>query len=265
MRRQESLLLQQDVGAKAEDLRVKGEMLLASATQIGRGQTEAIIDMLPGEPPLRIALDPLLTAIENAQDYFKRYAQARDAARSVPALLEEVALDLAYLDQLQLDMDLAQSSAEMREVKHALANAGKEPPQSVEKAQAGKKRPVREKAKIPPLTYKSADGMEIVVGRNARQNDYVTFELASSLDLWLHARGVAGSHVIVRSGPRPVSPQTLQQAAALAAAHSAARSSGSVAVDYVQRRNVHRARGGNPGLVTYLNEKTIHVRPALEK
>jgi predicted ribosome quality control (RQC) complex YloA/Tae2 family protein len=100
-----------------------------------------------------------------------------------------------------------------------------------------------------------------VVGRNARQNDYVTFELASARDLWLHARGVAGSHVIVRSGGRPVSEKTLAYAAALAAAHSAARDSTSVAVSYTQRRNVHRARGGGPGMVTYGGERTIHVRP----
>lgn len=265
VRRKESLETQQEVGTKAEDLRIKGEMLLASATQITRGQKEAFVDMLPGEPPLHIALNPLLTPVENAQDYFKRYAQARDAARSVPALLQDVALDLAYLDQLQLDLDLARIGAEVREVQRALAYMGKEAVEPTVQERNSKQRPRKEKAKLPPLTYRSDDGMEIVVGRNARQNDYVTFELASSLDLWLHARGVAGSHVIVRSGPRTVLPSTLEKAAALAAAHSAARASNSVAVDYVQRRNVHRARGGNPGLVTCLNEKTISVRPAQEK
>ena len=164
------------------------------------------------------------------------------------------------LDQLELDLALAKTADEVREVRRALAELGVEGTEVTAK----QRRPGKPGKFSPPLTFTSADGMEIVVGRNARQNDHVTFELAAPSDLWLHARGVAGSHVIVRSSGRPVSRQTIEQAAALAAAYSAARNSTSIAVDYTERRNVRRMKGGGPGLVTYSGEKTIHVRPAPE-
>ncbi len=278
-RRKESLEKQQQAGKQAESLRTKGEMLLACATQITPRQREAVIEMAPGEAALRIALNELLSPVENAQEYFRRYAQARDAARSVPPLLAQAALDLAYLDQLQLDLELAGAHGEVREVQQALADAATQRAEARERTQdregkEGRERKGNKRGKEnkegkpkPParqafLTLTSDDGMEIVVGRNARQNDYVTFELASALDMWLHARGVAGSHVIIRCGARPVSQKTLTQAAALAAAYSAGRGAASVVVAYTQRRNVHRARGGGPGLVTCLNEKTLHVAPA---
>ncbi len=257
-RRQESLRTQEAVGRAADGLRTKGEMLLAYASQVQPGQTELLVQNAPEEPALHITLDPRLSAVDNAQVYFRRYTQARDAARTIPPLLAKVNLDLAYLDQLSLDLDMARTSAEVRDVQRALSGAGPEsgnPP--------GGHKPMRgQQIKLQPLAYTSADGTEILVGRNARQNDELTFDIASAGDLWLHARGVAGSHVIVRSGGRPVSEQTLVQAAELAAGHSAARGSASVTVDYTQRRLVHRIKGGGPGLVTFSNGKTIQVRPA---
>ena len=260
MRRKQSLQQQQAIGEEAESLRTKGELLLAYATQINPRQKEVHLAVSPDQPPLRITLDPQLSVIENAQAYFKRYAQARDAARLIPLLLAQAEADLAYLDQLELDLALAKTADEMREVRRALAELGVEGTEVTAK----QRRPGKAGKLSPPLTFTSADGMEIVVGRNAHQNDHVTFELAAPSDLWLHARGVAGSHVIVRSSGRPVSRQTIEQAAALAAAYSAARNSTSIAVDYTERRNVRRMKGGGPGLVTYSGEKTIHVRPAPE-
>ena len=264
-RRKESFEKQKQAGSQAERLRTAGEMLLAYAAQVTPGQSEVMLETAPGEPPLRIALEPRLTAVENAQAYFRRYAQARDAARAIPPLLAAAELERAYLDQLQLDLDMAKTSDDVREVRQALAAAAapKVEPSETGKQPNKKKGTARQGArKQAPFTFTSSDGMEILVGRNARQNEHVTFELAAASDVWLHARGVAGSHVIVRCGARPVSPATLSQAAALAAGHSAARTSTTVAVDYTQRRNVRRARGGGPGMVTYVNEKTMHVRPA---
>jgi predicted ribosome quality control (RQC) complex YloA/Tae2 family protein len=257
-RRQESLLAQEAVGRGADELRTKGEMLLAYASQVQPGQTEITVQVAPDQPALRIALDARLSAVDNAQVYFRRYAHARDAARTIPPLLEKVKLDLAYLDQLALDVEMARTSAEVREVQRALSGAGPEfgNPPGRHKSGHG------QYAKLQPLSYTSDDGTEILVGRNARQNDELTFQIASAGDLWLHARGVAGSHVIVRSRGHPVARQTLVQAAELAAAHSAARGSTRVTVEYTQRRHVHRIKGGGPGLVTYSHEKTIQVRPA---
>lgn len=259
-RRRESLQEQEAIGAQAEALRVKGEMLLSFANQIAPRRQAVELSYAPGEPATHIELDPQMSVVENAQNYFKRYAQARDAARAIPALLEEARLDLAYLEQLQHDLAMAATSADVRETQRALEEmAQPKKPEIQEKG--GKQRPQKGGARQAPLTVISDDGIEIIVGRNARQNDSVTFQMAAPGDVWLHARGVPGSHVIVRSAGRAAPQRTLEQAAALAAAHSAAHESTSVAVDYTERRFVRRSRGG-PGMVTYTNEKTVHARPA---
>jgi predicted ribosome quality control (RQC) complex YloA/Tae2 family protein len=103
--------------------------------------------------------------------------------------------------------------------------------------------------------------MVLLVGKNSRQNEEVTFHQASANDTWLHARGVPGAHVIVRNGGRPVSEVTLREAAALAAYYSQSRLAGSVPVDYTEQRYVRHMKGGGPGMVIYERERTLHVAP----
>ena len=99
------------------------------------------------------------------------------------------------------------------------------------------------------------------MGKNSRQNEEVTFHQAAANDLWLHARGVPGAHVIVKSGGRPVPETTLREAAALAAYYSQARESGAVEVDYTEQRYVRHMKGGGPGMVIYERERTLRVAP----
>ena len=101
--------------------------------------------------------------------------------------------------------------------------------------------------------------LRFYVGRNARQNEEVTFKRAAPDDLWLHVRGQPGAHVIIKTGGRTVPEDVIQRAAALAARHSPAHGENRVGVNVVERRFVRRLRGGRPGLVTYRNERTIWV------
>jgi predicted ribosome quality control (RQC) complex YloA/Tae2 family protein len=103
--------------------------------------------------------------------------------------------------------------------------------------------------------------MALLVGKNSRQNEEVTFHQASANDTWLHARGVPGAHVIIRNGGRTVSDATLREAAALAAYYSQARESGAVEVDYTEQRYVRHMKGGGPGMVIYERERTLRVAP----
>jgi len=196
---------------RAGQLRLKGEMTLAYAHTVRPGQTELLALVDPNDPPLRIALDPQLTAVENAQRYFRRYDKAKSAARSIPSRL---------------------------------------------------KKPAQKMPRSRPLSVESSDGFQIVAGRNSRQNEEVTFKRAAPNDLWLHARGVPGGHVIIKNGGRPVPERTLRQAAALAAYYSRNRHETYVDVAYLERRRVRRARGKHPGLVTYQSEQTIRVKPS---
>ena len=234
-----------------ETLRQKGELILAYATQITPGQTELVVELEPDQPSLTIALDPRSSPVENAQRYFKDYRKAKAAADEVPALLDQVELELRYLDQLEVDLEMASSQPEVQEVRRALSEAG------YMKGEGRRRKPARSQ----PLTFRSPDGLTILVGKNSRQNEEVTFRRASAGDLWLHARGVPGAHVIIKSGGQKVPDATLHQAAGLAAYYSQSREATSVAVDYTQRRHVRRIKGARPGLVTYDHEQTIYVTP----
>jgi predicted ribosome quality control (RQC) complex YloA/Tae2 family protein len=236
---------------EVETLRQKGEWILSYATQITPGQTELVVELEPGQPSLTIELDPRSSPVENAQQYFKDYRKAKAAAGEVPALLKQVELDLRYLDQLEADLELASTQPEIQEVRRALGEAG---------YMKGEKRR-RKPPHSQPLAFRSPDGLTILVGKNSRQNEEVTFRRASSGDLWLHARGVPGAHVIIKSGRQEIPEATLQQAAELAAYYSQARDATKVAVDYTQKRHVRRIKGARPGLVTYDHEQTVHVIP----
>jgi predicted ribosome quality control (RQC) complex YloA/Tae2 family protein len=189
--------------------------------------------------------------VENAQRYFKDYRKAKDGAEEIPALLAQVEWELRYLDQLEADLEMASTQPEVQEVRRALGEAG------YLKGEKRRRRPPRSQ----PLTFRSPDGLTILVGKNSRQNEEVTFRRASAGDLWLHARGVPGAHVIIKSGGQEVPEATLHQAAGLAAYYSQDRGATQVAVDYTQRRHVRRVRGARPGLVTYDHEQTLHVTP----
>jgi predicted ribosome quality control (RQC) complex YloA/Tae2 family protein len=250
-RKRQALLRSQLTPGEVEVLRHKGELILAYAHNLQPGQDELMAQMSPQEPPLTIRLDPKLSPVENAQAYFKEYRKAKSAAAGAPTRLAQADLELRYLDQLATDLDLAANRLEIDEVRAALLAAGYLQPERAEY------RPQRSRS----LQVQSEDGFIILVGKNARQNDLLTFRRAEADDLWLHARGVPGAHVIVKTEGRPVPESTLQQAARLAARYSAARREKSVAVDYTLRRYVKRVRGGRPGLATYRHERTLTVSP----
>jgi predicted ribosome quality control (RQC) complex YloA/Tae2 family protein len=253
-RRREALERSLKEGAKANELRQRGEWILAYAHAIERGQTELLADTGAGDA-LRIPLDPTQSAAENAQRYFARYRKAQRASQEGPARLAEVELALRDLDQLETDLQLAGNRPEIEGVRAAVAEAG------YQRAKGkGRGRPQRV-PKVSPLTVTSSDGLTIVVGRNSRQNDDVTFRRAQGGDWWFHARGVPGAHVIVRGRQEELPEDTIRRAAELAAYFSRLQEESSVTVDYTRRRYVRRIPGAAPGLVTYRQEKSVRVTP----
>ena len=250
-RKQEALERSRVSQAQVDELRRQGEMILAYAHRVEAGQRKLMAPVGPDEPPLLIELHPTLSPVENAQHYFKRYKKAKSAAGEIPALLRQAELEMRYLDQLETDLDLAANRPEIREVEACLAEAG----------YIREKRRRRKVGRSQPLAVNSQDGLLILVGKNSRQNEEVTFRRAAPRDLWLHVRGAPGAHVIIKTGGREVPEATLRQAAQLAAYYSQARGSARVAVDYTERRYVRPIKGAGPRLVTYTQEKTIRVAP----
>ncbi len=250
-RRRGALERQLDHAGGSERLREWGKWILTYAHTIAPGQTELVADTGDGEL-LRIPLDPDRSPAENAQAYFFSYRKGQRADEGGPTRLEEVDLALRDLEQLETDLDLAASRPEIDAVREALVEAGY---LKVSK-ERGTKAP-----HAGPLAVTSPDGLAILVGRNSRQNDEVTFRRAEGDDWWFHAHGVSGAHVIVRAGNRDLPPATIQRAAELAAYFSRLRSEAQAQVDYTRRRHVRRIPGAAPGLVTYSREETIRVVP----
>ena len=237
--------------AELEDLRKSGELLLAYQYTIPAGATEFSAEYDMDGPPLSIRLDPALSALENAKQYFARYEKSKRALDDVPARLEAAEQELAYLRQLETDLALAANWPEIDEVRDALESNGYWRGARQARPQTGKSAPLRQEI----------DGFAVWIGRNSRQNDLVTFGKGSPDDLWLHARGLPGAHVIVKTEGRSVPDVVITRAAELAAYFSGARSEGRVLVDVTLRKHVRKISGGKPGMVTYRNEQPRDVQP----
>lgn len=238
--------------SERERLKQSGELILAYQYQITPGQTVLSAQYDFDKPPLDIKLDPAISPLDNAKQYFEQYEKAKRAAAEVPALIAAAENEIAFLRQLETDLALAANWPEIGEVQDALqANGYWRGPKTV-RPQGGKS---------GPLKVTTPEGIVIWVGRNSRQNEDVTFGKGKPEDLWLHARGVPGAHVIIKSGGRSMPPGVIQKAAGLAAYYSASRSEGRVLVDVTERRHVRKIKGGKAGMVTYRHESPIEAAP----
>jgi len=250
-RRGEKLAEQHTAAGDPEALKHMGEAILAYAYQIEPGQAELVAEWAAGEPPLQVRLDPRLSPSENAEGYFRRYRKAQRAAVEIPAQAAHVEAEGEYLDQLAQDLDMAENRPEIDAVRNALAQSG----YLKRKARKTFSPPAR------PLRFTSPDGFTVWVGKNALQNEDLTFRRAAPDDVWLHARGVPGAHVVVQGEGREAPERTIEWAAGLAAFYSRGRDDTQVEVDVVQRRHVRRLKGGRPGQVVYRHERTLRLAP----
>jgi predicted ribosome quality control (RQC) complex YloA/Tae2 family protein len=244
--------------AKAEDveeLRTAGEMIYGYLWQIEPGQAVLEVD------GLRIPLDPALSAKENAQEYFDKYRRSQRAGEHLPARIEQAQHEIDYLRQLRVQVEQAESFAALESLRAELYELGSAAGEQDRKSKRQSK-PKSDTGKRGPLLV-DGEGNAIYVGRSGKENDHVTFTVAGPNDTWLHARGVPGSHVIVKWRlPQDDDPaEVIERAAALAGWYSSARESGSVEIDVAKRRHVRKIKGGGPGMVTYRNEHTILVKP----
>jgi predicted ribosome quality control (RQC) complex YloA/Tae2 family protein len=237
--------------ARIESLRQKGELILAYGATLDPEQASFRAQYDPDDPELEIDLDPRLSYSENAQEYFEKYEKAKRAARQVPRRIALARHEIRYLQQLKTDLHLAENWPEISEIREQLQEEGYWQGSRSAAPRGGR----------PGVRRFTDDGYVILVGRNARQNHELITERASGRDLWLHARRIPGSHVIIKNDGRPIPDRIVQRAAGLAAYYSAARRDTAVEVDVTERRYVRTIKGGKPGMVTYQNEETLTVHP----
>jgi predicted ribosome quality control (RQC) complex YloA/Tae2 family protein len=243
--------------ASASDDRRKGELLAAHASSVPRGAREVRVpdwnDVDPDGSPREVVLklDPAIPARENAERWFKRAQRYATALPRIAARRAEVS---AALEAAVALLERAGSIRDAEGLRAVEAEAGAAPRQ---KAPA---RPGQPQPRVPYRTFTSQSGARILVGRSARDNDEL-LRSARGNDLWLHARAVQGSHVVVPDPGAAPDPRTLRDAALLAAHFSGARGSDGAEVAWTRRKHVRKPKGAAPGAVTFTQERTIRVRP----
>ncbi len=246
LRRARSLRKALEQSGQAAVLRRTGELLLAYSPSVQEGAGSTRLD---GQD---IRLDPNLTPIENAQSYFKRYRSAQSAGRKIPGLMRQAELQTEFVGQALVDLELVESESELAGLERVFAEIGL--------LSSPKRRP-RDATRIRPRSF-LVDGWQVLLGRNAAQNEHLTFKIAGPEDLWMHARGAPGAHVVVRSQRKKVPERVIRSAARFAAGFSEARFDANVDVDVTPRKFVRRTKGGQPGQVSYRSERTFRVNPS---
>lgn len=250
---------QMDSTRRREKYRIWGEMLNTYGYEVEEGAKSLTCINYYDNQEITVPLDPTMTAQENAQKYFARYNKLKRTAGALTSQLEETENDRDQLEAILTSIDLAENESDLSEIRKELQDFG-----YVQKHAAVKKG-LRREAKSAPYCYESSDGFRILVGKNNYQNEQLSFKLADGNDWWFHAKGMPGSHVIVRSGGKDVPDRTFEEAGALAAYYSFGRKAPKVEVDYTLKRNLRKKNGGKPGFVIYHTNYSLVAVPDIKE
>jgi len=257
-RGQRKLALQLEKIAEVETsakYKLWGELITANLHNLKQGKEAIVANFYSAElEEITIPLEPNLTPNENAQKYFKKYSKAKVGSEKTLEQSKITIEEINYLESIKNSLEGSDNTQELQEIRWELEEAG-----------YAKARPQKNKSKVKstvqsePLTVAILN-YKILIGKNNKQNDYVTFKLGKNEDLWLHVKDIPGSHVIIKNPDKKEIPKNvLVTAANLAAYYSKGRYSAQVPVDYTQRKNVKKPSGAKPGMVIYENQKTIYV------
>ena len=237
---------------KRETFRVYGELLqtYGYGLEPGAKKLEAV-NYYTGQP-VTIPLDPTLTPQENAQKYFDKYNKLKRTYEALTQHKKETQEEIQQLESICTFLDLALNEEDLVQVREELMDAG-----YIRKKHGSKKVKVTSR----PFHYLSSDGFEMYVGKNNYQNEELTFKIASGNDWWFHAKGVPGSHVIVKSRGEELPDRTFEEAARLAAYYSKNRDAKKAEVDYIEKKHVKKPGGGKPGFVVYYTNYSMMIEP----
>ena len=239
--------------ARMEEYRRNGELLQANLYRLKKGEPFAEVENYYSESceTIRIPMDVSLSPAQNAQRYFKLYQKARGARTLASEQKRKAEQELSYLEQMEDDLRKCSDAQGLSELRAML-----EASEHVRAAQTRVK--PRKEAPSQPMKFRSSDGIEIEVGKNALQNERLTMG-AAGYETWLHAQKMPGSHVIVHA--QDVPEATLAEAAMLAAYYSKGVRSAQVPIDVTLRRHIKKPGGTPAGFVTYTHQRTLYITP----
>lgn len=206
---------------------------------------------------LTIPLDNTISIANNAKKYFKKYNKLKNALEIVTLQKKETEEELQYIESIIYELEYAKNIQEVNEIYNEI----NENPIFKDYIQSNNKTNTKKEANISTPREYHIDGFTVLVGKNNKQNDYLTTKLASPNDIWFHTKDIHGSHVILKNPSENISNDTLIKCAKLAAYYSKGRLSSNVPVDYCFVKYVKKPNGSKPGMVIYTNNKTLNVTP----
>lgn len=199
---------------------------------------------------ITIPLDPQLSATENAKKYFDKYGKLKRTYEALSKLTLEVKEEIDHLESIQNALDIALLEEDLTQIKEELIESG-----YIHRKGGNKKVKITSK----PFHYISSDGFHMYVGKNNYQNEELTFKFANGGDWWFHAKGMPGSHVIVKTNGEELPDSTFEEAARLAAFYSKGKGQEKVEIDYVERKHVKKPNGSKPGFVVYYTNYSMMI------
>ncbi|MBO5944809.1 MAG: NFACT family protein [Clostridia bacterium] len=240
-----------------EQLRIYAELITANQYRLTeKSSVYTVENYYDNCNSVDIPVNPALSAQQNAQKYFKEYKKAANAEKLLHNLIEDGEQELIYLDTVLDNLARAVSDREITEIREELEKGG------YVKIKKGNKQ--KKEKPLPPIEFKSSDSFTILVGRNNVQNDTLTLKTAKNYDMWLHVQKHAGSHTVIIADKKEITKTAIFEAACIAAYHSKAKESSSIAVDYTLIKNVKKPVGAKPGKVIYNTYNTVYVTPQKE-
>ncbi|WP_434311349.1 Rqc2 family fibronectin-binding protein [Hominifimenecus sp. rT4P-3] len=242
---------------KREKYRIYGELLQTYGYELSGGEKALTApNYYDDNKEITIPLDSTLSAQENAQKYFERYNKLKRTHEALIDLLAETKAEIDHLESIRTALAIALLEEDLVEIKRELQESG------YIKKHGGEKKKVKVTSK--PFHYLSSDGFHIYVGKNNFQNEELTFQFASGGDWWFHAKGMPGSHVIVKSEGKELPDRVYEEAGQLAAYYSSGRDAEKVEVDYIQKKHVKKPAAGKPGFVIYHTNYSLMAIPGLK-
>ena len=237
---------------KKEKFRIYGELITAYGYGVEQGSKSFEALNYYTDEMITIPLDPTIPVMDNAKKYFDKYAKLKRTYEALSTLTEEVKAEIEHLESISTALDMALKEEDLTEIKEELVQTG-----YIKRHGSNQK-----KAKITskPFHYISSDGYDIYVGKNNLQNDFITFQMATGNDWWFHAKGVPGSHVLVRTnGETDMPDRTFEEAGRLAAYYSKNRSQDKVEIDYIQKKHIKKPASSKPGFVVYYTNYSLMI------
>ncbi len=236
---------------KREKYKIYGELLHAYGYDLEEGARSMNALNYYTNETITIPLDPQLTAQENAKKYFDKYGKLKRTYEAVTELLAETEKEVEHLESISQALEIALSEEDLVQIREELMESG-----YIRKRRSQDKKP---KITSRPFHYLSSDGFHIYVGKNNLQNDELTFKFASGNDWWFHAKGTAGSHVILKSEGKEVPDRAFEEAGRLAAYYSKSRGNEKVEIDYVEKKHVKKPGSAKPGFVVYYTNYSLVI------